>query len=133
MREIISRQRDAALALFSRFNQRSRIGVVRFSETPHVVSTFGQDADAARSAFTFSAIPNQHTAIFDGADAAIKTFDALVPDRSERRLVILISDGLDNASKVKPNQVIDAALDRHVSLYVIHLPLFEPRDRSLTV
>jgi len=53
--------------------------------------------------------------------------------RSGRRLVILISDGLDTASAVKPKAVIEAALKNQVTFYVIHLPLFTPRDGRLTV
>jgi hypothetical protein len=53
--------------------------------------------------------------------------------RSERRIIVLISDGLDNASRIKPAAVIDAALNKQVSFYVIHLPLFEPRDGRLAV
>jgi hypothetical protein len=33
------------------------------------------------------------------------------PDRAERRIVILISDGLDNSSQTKPSTVIETALD----------------------
>jgi len=47
--------------------------------------------------------------------------------------VILISDGLDNASTAKPATVIEAARNRRVSFYVIHVPLFEPRDGRLSV
>jgi len=53
--------------------------------------------------------------------------------RGERRIVILISDGLDNFSRVKPNDVIRRAVENQVSFYVIHLPLFEPRDDRLVV
>jgi len=53
--------------------------------------------------------------------------------RSQRHIVILISDGLDNASRNKANRVIDTALEQRVSFYVIHLPLFEPRDGRLAV
>jgi Ca-activated chloride channel family protein len=133
LRETIEQQRDAALALFGRFSSRSKVAVVRFAETASLVSPFDRDAAAARAAFTFPARTNQHTAIFDGAAAALKAFDALAPDRSERRIVILISDGLDNASKTKANRVIEMALDKHVSFYVVHLPLFEPREGHLAV
>ena len=60
-------------------------------------------------------------------------FDDLPRVRAERRIVVLISDGLDNASQTKANAVIDAALEKHVSFYVIHLPLFEPREGRLAV
>ena len=43
--------------------------------------------------------------------------------RSERRIAILISDGLDNASTAKASHVIETALQKQVSFYVIHIPL----------
>ena len=133
LREIISQQREAALALFRRFSDRSSIAVLRFAEAPAVVAPFERDPAKARSAFSLSAGSNRHTAIFDAAAKAVTMFEDLPRVRSERRIVILISDGLDNASKTKPGAVIDAALNNHVSFYVIHLPLFEPRDGRLAV
>jgi Ca-activated chloride channel family protein len=133
LREIISQQQDAALALFGRFSQRSSIAVLRFAERPTLAAPFNKDTAAARSAFSFSSATDQHTAIFDAAKVAINTFDSLPGNRAERRIVILISDGLDTASTTKPSAVIEAAIDKHVSFYVIHLPLFEPRDGRLKV
>jgi VWFA-related protein len=133
LREIITQQRDAALALFSRFSERSSVAVIRFSDVPSLVAPFNKDAAAAKSAFDFGAAINRHTAIFDAAAKAVQTFADLPRVRSERRIVILISDGLDTASKTSPASVVAAALDKRVSFYVIHLPLFEPRDGRLSV
>ena len=133
LREIISQQREAALALVGRFGNRSQVAVIRFAETPSLVLPFGADPSAASLAFDFPAQPNQHTAIFDAAAAAVKAFEALPRIRSERRIVVLISDGLDNASTAKAGQVIEAAFQKQISFYVIHLPLFEPRDGRLAV
>ncbi|MDQ2921762.1 MAG: VWA domain-containing protein [Acidobacteriota bacterium] len=133
LREIISQQREAALALFRRFSDRSSIAVLRFAEAPAVVAPFERDPAKARSAFSVSAGSNRHTAIFEAAAKAVTLFDDLPRVRAERRIVILISDGLDNASRTKPGAVIDAALNNRVSFYVIHLPLFEPRDGRLAV
>ena len=79
------------------------------------------------------AAPNQQTAIFDAAAKAVEAFDDLPRVRSERRIVMLISDGLDTRSRTSADSVINAALERRVSFYVIHLPLFEPRDGRLAV
>ncbi|HEY6046889.1 MAG TPA: hypothetical protein VIU65_09815, partial [Pyrinomonadaceae bacterium] len=73
------------------------------------------------------------TAIFDAAEKAVQMFAGLPRVRSERRIVIVISDGLDNASTAKPNRVTELARDKRVSFYIIHLPLFEPRDGRLAV
>ncbi len=133
LRDIINEQRDAALQLYGRFGTRSSIAVLHFAETPQVVSDFTRDSDAARTAFEVSVRSNQHTAIFDAAAKAVEMFSQLPRVRSERRIVILISDGLDNLSKTKPEQVFAAAREKSVSFYVIHLPLFEPRDGHLAV
>lgn len=133
LREIISEQREAALALAARFGNRSQVAVIRFAEKPSLVVPFGRDTSAAREAFSFPARANQHTAIFDAAAAAVNTFAGLPQVRSERRIVVLISDGLDNESTIKPGSVIQSAMQNHVSFYVIHLPLFEPRAGRLAV
>jgi Ca-activated chloride channel homolog len=133
LREIISQQQDAALSLFSRFSDRSSIAVLRFSNTPLLIQPFTKDVEAARSAFRFRAGRDQRTAIFDAAAKSLEAFDDLPLVRSERRIVVLISDGLDNSSRTSADSVIDAALKARVSFYMIHLPLFEPRDGRLEV
>src|SRR5689334_931055 len=133
LRDIINEQRDAAVQLYERFGKRSSIAVLHFAETSQIASNFARDSTAAQLAFEVSARSNQHTAIFDAAAKAVQMFGALPRVRSERRIVILVSDGLDNLSKIKPDTVIDAARDNGVSFYVIHLPLFAPRDGRLAV
>ena len=133
LRGIMNQQRDAALALFQRFGETSQVAVIRFAEHPQLALPFGRDLDATRAAFSQVTASNQHTAIFDAAAAATKMFETLPRLRSERRLVILISDGLDTASTVKPAKVIEAALKNQVTFYVIHLPLFTPQDGRLKV
>lgn len=133
LREIISQQRDAALALFQRFSDKSSVAVLRFAESPSYTVPFDRDATAAKEAFRFMAGRDRRTAIFDAAAAAVKMFDNLPRVRSQRHIVILISDGLDNASRSKAEAVIDAALENRVSFYVIHLPLYTPRDGRLAV
>src|SRR4026208_75036 len=101
LRQIISQQQEAALALFSRFSERSSVAVLRFSDTPSLATPFTKDVTAARSAFRFMAAPNRQTAIFDAAASSVKAFDDLPPVRAERRIIVLISDGLDNRSRTR--------------------------------
>jgi Ca-activated chloride channel family protein len=128
-RDIITRQREAALALFSRFGRESRVAVMHFTERADLAASFTAESDQALAAFNFPAIAGRRTAIFDAALAAVRSFNT--PDRAERRIVILISDGLDTASTMTAAKVISEALESGVSFYVIHLPLFEPRDGRL--
>ena len=131
--QIILQQRDAALGLLQRFGQESQIAVIRFTSTPQRVVEFGRDISAARNAFNFPAAENQRTAIFDAAELAVKSFQSLPRIRSERRIVVLISDGLDNSSQRKADEVIKAAIRERVSFYVIHIPLFTPSAGRLIV
>lgn len=133
LRDIISQQQEAALALFSRFSDRSSIAVLRFNDTASLTTPFTKETDLARAAFVFAAERDRRTAIFDAAMKSVQAFDALPPVRGERRIVILISDGLDNSSRTSADSVINAALNQRVSFYVIHLPLYEPRDGRLAV
>lgn len=133
LREIMNQQREAALALFAQFGEKSQVAVLRFAQQPKLALPFGRDLDATRAAFSASTASNQHTAIFDAAAAATKLFETLPRIRSERRLVILISDGLDTVSTVKPREVIEAAMKNQVTFYVIHLPLFTPSEGRLKV
>ena len=133
VQQILSQQREAALGMLDRFGAQSQVAIIRFTSTPKLAVEFGRDVSAARGAFNFPAAENQRTALFDAADLAVKSFQALPRVRSERRIVILISDGLDNASQRKANEVIKAATKDRVSFYVIHIPLFTPRDGRLIV
>ena len=131
--QIVSQQRDAALGLLDRFGEQSQIGIIRFTSTPKLVVEFGRELAAARDAFNFPAAENQRTALFDAAHFAVKSFEVLPRIRSERRIVILISDGLDNTSLSKAGDVIKAANSKRVSFYVIHIPLFTPSEGRLIV
>jgi Ca-activated chloride channel family protein len=133
VREILARQRETALSLFSRFGKESRVAVLQFSERPQFVIPFTTDADKALAGFDFPAVRNHRTAIFDAAAAATRAFDARTSTSAsvERRIIILISDGLDTISRTRAQDVINEARTRGVSFYLIHLPLFEPRDGKL--
>ena len=133
LREIVSAQHEAALALFARFGERSQVAVIRFAAKPLLVAPFGRDTATVSEAFKFPVRTNQPTAIFDAAAAAVSAFDALPRFRSERRIVVLISDGLDNASTTTAGSTIKAALEKQISFYVIHFALFAPRDGHLAV
>src|ERR1044072_8190302 len=130
---VIPEQQEAALSLFSRFSDRSTVAVLRFSDKPPLATPFTKDVDAARAAFRFGIERDRRTAIFDAAAEAVRAVAKLPTVRAERRIIVLISDGLDNNSATRPDSVIDAALERRVSFYVIHLPLFTPQDGHLAV
>jgi VWFA-related protein len=130
-REIIERQRTAALALFVRLGHGSRIAILHFGDLVQLTIPFTSNSEAALASFGVGARESQGTAIFDGAAAAVRSFDGSGGFSSERRIVILMSDGLDTLSSTSYQRVIDAARTRGVSFYVVHFPLFTPREGIL--
>jgi VWFA-related protein len=132
IRELIDQQREAALKLFSRFGHGSRVAVLHFGEKALLTVPFTTDAEKAQSAFRAHPTLNQHTAIFDAAATAVHAFAALGSNSTERRILILISDGLDTASAIRAPEVISEAQMLGVSIYVIHLPLYTPHDGRLS-
>lgn len=131
VRETIAQQRRAALALFSHFKQGSRVAVLHFGETANLALPLTTETDLAPAAFTLTLPASRRTAIFDATATALRAFPIAGSDPAERRIVVLISDGLDTASTTTANEVINAATLRNVSIYIIHLPLYAPRDGHL--
>lgn len=130
VREHIARQEQASRALLNRFTA-PRVAVFHFTAQTQLVLPFTDDKNAAQRAFTISAQPDHRTAIFDAALAAVRSFDRLAARELERRIIILVSDGLDTASTVAPAAVINEANRRGIAIYVLHLPLYTPRDGRL--
>jgi Ca-activated chloride channel family protein len=133
IREGVAGQREAALKLFSRFGKGSRVAIMHFGERMEWAVPFTTDAERVLAAFDSNLPFSRRTAIFDAASATLRAFSPKQSARGERRIVILISDGLDTASVARASAVIDEARARNVSVYVIHLPLYEPRDGRLQV
>jgi Ca-activated chloride channel homolog len=130
-REIITQQRETALALFSHFGARSHVAVMQFRERAELSQDFTRDLRAARKAFQIASLPDRRTAIFDAAREAVRAFGTKGRSAAERRIVVLISDGLDTASDTPPASVVAEANAAGVSFYVIHLPLYAPVDGRL--
>ena len=131
LREQLSRQSTAALELFSRFGPASSVAVIRFGQQARLLAPFSSDAVTARAAFSVPVNLSERTAIFDAAIVAIQAYAGRPENSPERRIAILISDGLDTASKANSRQVVAAANRMNVSFYVIQLPLFTPGDGHL--
>ena len=130
-REFLRDQRDVALSLLSRFGSQSEVSVLQFSDRPRLVVPFSIDIEEARKGFDFPSFSGRRTAIFDAAMAALEMIDGRKVDPTERRIIILTSDGLDNVSTVKSSQVIERARGNHVAFYVIHFPVFTPQGERL--
>lgn len=130
-RDVITQQRETALALFSHFGAGSRVAVMQFRERAELKLPFTRELKRAPRAFLIESLAESRTAIFDAALDAVRAFVAAPRQAAERRIVVLISDGLDNASAERAERAVEEARAAGVTFYVIHLPLFAPRDGRL--
>lgn len=133
IREVIAQQREAAIQLFSRFGQGSRVAVLHFGDKAELAVPFTTETAKAQPAFTARLPVSRRTAIFDGVLATLRAFATEKSNPVERRILILISDGLDTASRARSSAVIREAGAQNVSIYVIHLPLYVPHGGRLAV
>jgi Ca-activated chloride channel family protein len=131
VRQLVAQQQAASLSLLERFGGDTEVAVLRFGATPQVSQQFTADRESLRGALEFTNEAARKTAIFDAALASVKTLNERPERRFERRIVILLSDGLDNASRVQPDSVIAAARAAGITFYVVHLPLYTIRDEKL--
>ncbi len=134
MRDLMSQQRDAALALLNLFNNQSRIAVYTFTDTARVVSPLTKNLDDVRRAFLsplLTARNDARTAIFDAALSTVHSYNTLPQTSGERRIIVLISDGIDSISTVPHAAVIDAANAAGISFYIIYTPLYLPYGEHL--
>ena len=131
IRDVYARQRETARALLERFGGNSRFAVLFFSDAVQTVVPFTRERAQAEEALRAPVAAGRRTAIFDAALAAVRAFRAPGGAEAERRIVILISDGLDTASIVRPRLVFEEARAAGVTFYVVHLPLYAPRDGRL--
>ena len=88
---------------------------------------FTSDPAVLRSALTKSLDVYGRTALHDALDAALTD---IMGGRHERRVLIVLSDGGDNASRVTLDQVRDKVLASNVVLYTVALldPLLSERN-----
>lgn len=131
VRDVVTGQQAAALGLLDRFGPGAQVALMRFGVRPQMVVRFTSDREALKAEFARTPAADTRTAIFDAALVAVNAFLTRPRDLAERRIVILLSDGLDNASSVKARQVIDAARAAAVAIYLIHTPLYTVRDKSI--
>jgi Ca-activated chloride channel family protein len=131
VRDIISRQHTAALDIFRHFSTRAEVAVVRFDEQAYLTAPFSYDGTNAEAAFAFSAAPNHHTAIFDSVEASLGFFDKRRRDPVERRILVVISDGLDTGSRTSWTQVVAHAQESGATICAIQIGLFTPVDGDL--
>ena len=95
-----------------------RVALILFGSKAYVQVPFTQDLQTARTLLDQSEVgmAGQQTVIGDTIGLAIKTFET---STATQKLVILLTDGNDTASKVPPEHAADIARQKGVVVYTI--------------
>src|SRR5262249_59823393 len=97
-----------------------RIALILFGTRPYVQVPFTQDLQTAQDLLeqTQVGMAGQQTAIGDTIGLAIKTF---ATSTAKQKLLILLTDGNDTASRVPPEHAADIARRNEVAVYTVAL------------
>jgi Ca-activated chloride channel homolog len=95
-----------------------RVALILFGTRPYVQVPFTQDLQTAQELLdqTQVGMAGQQTAIGDTIGLAIKTFAS---STAKQKLLILLTDGNDTASRVPPAHAADIARQNEVVIYTI--------------
>jgi Ca-activated chloride channel homolog len=95
-----------------------RVALILFGTKAYVQVPFTQDLQTAQQLLdqTQVGMAGQQTVIGDTIGLAIKTFDA---SKAQQKLMVLLTDGNDTASRVPPEHAADIAQQKGVVIYTI--------------
>lgn len=103
----LQKAKEAAIRYVDIASPQHQIAVVSFSDTARVIGRFTDSRDVLRSRIR-SLTTSGRTALQDGIGAALD----LLQDRSGRREIVALTDGLENTSKDYPGETGHARLIR---------------------
>lgn len=98
--------RDAALSLIGQLGQLDQVMLARFSDVP-LITQLTQEKQEAQKILTGLRIVWAPTALFDSVASVLRD----LKQNFGRKILFLCSDGQDNVSQTKFNDVIDQAVD----------------------
>jgi Ca-activated chloride channel homolog len=98
--------------------QGDRVALILFGSKAYIQVPFTQDLQTARTLLdqTEVGMAGQQTVIGDSIGLAIKTFET---SKAQQKLVILLTDGNDTASRVPPEHAADIARQNGIVIYTI--------------
>ncbi|MCB1483437.1 MAG: VWA domain-containing protein [Hyphomicrobiaceae bacterium] len=95
-----------------------RIGLILFGNKAYIQAPFTQDLSTVRTLLdqTQVGMAGQQTAIGDAIGLAIKAFES---SKAQQKMLILLTDGNDTASRVPPAHAADIASQHGLVIYTI--------------
>ena len=115
----VDQLKTAAHAIINEMYEGDQMMVIGYDESPYVLQEFTKSLDAldaaAESKFQKSGFPH----LFDALEATLN--DAFSSVGSDKRIVILVSDGYDNGSQTKFEDVLSVLQREDMVVYVLQV------------
>lgn len=107
-----------------------RLGLILFGTNAYLQAPLTFDLNTVNTLLDEAQIgmAGEHTAIGDAIGLAIKR---LIKQPNAQHVLILLSDGGDNASEVKPQQAAELAAKEHIKIYTVGVGASEMEIPSL--
>jgi Ca-activated chloride channel family protein len=106
------------LTEFVKGREQDRLGLILFGDAPYLQAPFTDDLDTWLTLFNEAEIgmAGQSTAFGDAIGLSIGVFDS---EKTENRVLIVLTDGNDTASKVPPVEAAKVAAAYDIKIYTI--------------
>jgi Ca-activated chloride channel family protein len=116
----LSRARETAFFLLSNLRSgRDEVAIYAFDTALHLVQPFTNDLDGLRARFT-SIEPWGMTSLHDAIASAAQV---VAPAGSQRRALVVLTDGFDTSSRLTPAEVSRTASAIDVPVYIMAIAL----------
>lgn len=119
MRDKRERVASAALAMVKASNPDDEVFLVNFSDEPEVTQTFTSNFSVIEKALRGITAPKGETAMRDAALLGIQHLRSKA--KKDKRVLVVITDGEDNASIASQQRLVDFAQQNDVIVYGIGL------------
>lgn len=120
-------------ALLGQFIERrtgDRLGLILFADDAYMQTPMTFDRKTVKQMLDESVLGlvGQKTAIGDAIALAVKRFD---DKKSSNRVLLLLTDGQNTSGKVSPEEALDLAIAKDITIYTIGIGADEMIQRSL--
>ena len=116
IRPAFSKVQDAADRFVDRLTDKDKVSIIAFGDDVKVAQTETSDKRAVKAAIKRLSAHSQSTVLFDAIDRAVNVG---ARDHPEQRAVILITDGKDEGSSLKEDDIVTIVERSQVPVYTI--------------
>lgn len=115
MMEMMSDVYDAALHVIDEGTSRDETFIVTFNRKPELISDFMSDRHRLENSILGLRAEGE-TALFDAVDFAL---DQMKHAKNRKKVLVVVTDGEDNASRLKFRELIERAEEEEVVIYTV--------------